>query len=521
MADRVRMSGADAAWLQMDEPSNLMTVTAALKLAKCPEPDALEAAVVERLIARQPSLRRRVVPARFPLSGASWEDDPDFAVTRHLQVRRLPAPGGDEGLAALAGDVISRPLPQTRPPWRLVLARDDDGSGALLLCAHQCLVDSAGAARLLLSLTDSPPGDARAEAHAAESGALTRLMSAPSETATVLRGILGPVKRAALSAPVSMSDARWAAHALGTTVSGALLTAVTGALRVYLEDRGSLVESVGAFIQVDLRPLGATTSTGNRFGLCHVTLPVGRIGPRERVDALRAQGFAPEAEPPTITDFALLTAMGRMPAAFDRLLMSFFGARATAALVEHSGGPDALTLCSENVTAAALWPPRAGGLGLGLGLLQLAGEVRLSVVTDASLVPDPQVIAAGFVDAFETLMVLAPAGVALEPEDEPTVELPAAELADYDLLDPEPEPEPDPEPPRSEDIRCAGTTKAGKPCRSRPLKGSTWCRSHQPEAPAEPVDPEPWRCAALTKAGKRCKRRVKEGSTRCSAHSQA
>ena len=530
------MSGADAAWLQMDEPTNLMSITAALTLARCPSPEAL-AEAVERLVARQPGLCRRAAPARFPLGGAAWVEDPDFRVDRHITVRDTPAPGGEAGLRALAGDRISRPLPQTRPPWQLVLTRHEDGSGALLLCAHHSLMDSSAAMSLLLSLTDSPPGDARDEAHTPDSGALTKLMSTTADTPTVLRGILGTVKRAALSEPVPVADARWAAAALNTTVVGALLAAATGALRTYLEGRASLVESIGAFAQVDLRPLGATAATGNRFGLSHVNLPVGRIGPRERVEALREQGFAPDIEPPMIADFALLATLGRAPAAVERLVMSFFGARASAALVEHSGGPDDLTLCGEAVTGAALWPARAGGLGLGLGLVQLAGQARLSVVTDASLVPDPQAIADGFVAAFEELMALAPAGVALEIPDEPTVELPAEDAgfeAAVDLLDelaadaptaaeapPEQAaPAPVAEQPASVDVRCAGTTKAGKPCRGRPVTGSDYCRMHQPAEP-EPVDPEPWRCAGLTRAGTRCKRRVKGGATRCAAHSQA
>ena len=55
--------GAYKRWLQMDEPTNLMSVTAALTLARCPSPEALTEAV-ERLVARQPGLRRRAARSR-------------------------------------------------------------------------------------------------------------------------------------------------------------------------------------------------------------------------------------------------------------------------------------------------------------------------------------------------------------------------------------------------------------------------------------------------------------------------
>ena len=52
------------------------------------------------------------------------------------------------------------------------------------------------------------------------------------------------------------------------------------------------------------------------------------------------------------------------------------------------------------------WVPCAGHLGLGVSLLSYAEQVWLGVQTDASLVPDPEVLLQGFsaeVDALQEL----------------------------------------------------------------------------------------------------------------------
>jgi hypothetical protein len=59
------------------------------------------------------------------------------------------------------------------------------------------------------------------------------------------------------------------------------------------------------------------------------------------------------------------------------------------------------------VQALMFWVPKLGAVGLGVSLLSYAGEVRLGVITDAGLVPDPEEIVAGFETECEALLALA------------------------------------------------------------------------------------------------------------------
>jgi hypothetical protein len=52
------------------------------------------------------------------------------------------------------------------------------------------------------------------------------------------------------------------------------------------------------------------------------------------------------------------------------------------------------------------WVPSAGHLGLGVSLLSYAGSVWVGVQSDAGLVPDPELILAGFDHEVAALLAL-------------------------------------------------------------------------------------------------------------------
>ena len=71
------------------------------------------------------------------------------------------------------------------------------------------------------------------------------------------------------------------------------------------------------------------------------------------------------------------------------------------------------------------WIPRYGGIGVGISFLSYAGQVRLGVLSDRDLVPDPENIIAGFRDEFDLLLALA-----LEVKPPPSVKELSALLDD-------------------------------------------------------------------------------------------
>jgi hypothetical protein len=106
----------------------------------------------------------------------------------------------------------------------------------------------------------------------------------------VLRGPLGREKRVAWSEPIPLDRVRALGKAAGGTINDVLLSAVAGALRLYLAGRGHATEglTLRAVVPVNLRRADDLASLGNKFGLVFLPLPVGEAHPVRRLLATKA-----------------------------------------------------------------------------------------------------------------------------------------------------------------------------------------------------------------------------------------
>src|SRR5215208_3050435 len=164
---RHAMDHADAAWLRMDRPANLMVINSVLWLASAPDWDAVKALYRERIVDRFPRFSQRAraggpvgIPHLpfGPLAGAAWEDVPQFDPTAHFHHIALPAPHDAGALQALVGELSSQPLDHDRPLWEVYLIDDFAGGAAILSRIHHAVADGIALARVMLTLTDG--GDA-------------------------------------------------------------------------------------------------------------------------------------------------------------------------------------------------------------------------------------------------------------------------------------------------------------------------------------------------------------------------
>jgi hypothetical protein len=67
------------------------------------------------------------------------------------------------------------------------------------------------------------------------------------------------------------------------------------------------------------------------------------------------------------------------------------------------GPRQALHLAGQRIRDIFFWVPQSGRVGIGISICSYAGHVRLGVITDAGLVPDPQQIVEAFHDEFVEL----------------------------------------------------------------------------------------------------------------------
>ena len=244
------MSSVDAAWLGMEDPTNLMMVTGVMALDGPLDLNRLRL-VLDRRLATFGRFHQRVVRPRSRAYLPHWEDDASFDVDNHVSHVALPPPSGEVALRSMVSELMSAPLDSTKPLWHVHVI-DGYGPGSVVLARiHHCIADGIALVRVLLSLTDetaqwkrpapfSPlgregvrlsldwlPAAVRRGVSAGQTlvaepdrvlgaarlgvrGAyrLGRLVMLPPDPATVFKGELGRRKRAAWSEPFPLDDFR-------------------------------------------------------------------------------------------------------------------------------------------------------------------------------------------------------------------------------------------------------------------------------------------------------------------------
>lgn len=402
----VRLSLADRAWLNMDEPTNPMVITALLEFAEPLDHAQLVRFVRERLLV-EPRFRQRLAG-----SGARgrWQDDDRFDLRAHLHHVALPHPGDGAALEELVGDLMSTRLDADRPLWQVHQVDGHAGASAVVVRLHHAMADGVALVGLLgRMLGRERVVDARAPSVNGARGpatirraldgarAVARLAVMPADARTALRGSLGLVKRAALSRPVPLADLASTAHAAGATVNDVLATAVAGGLRRWLAARGGLRDGLElrAIVPVNLRDVRADHGLGNRFGLVYLPLPVGLPDARARLDVIAHRTRALKASPEAAATFEVLGAMALAPRRVEDLGVRYFGAKATLVLTDLPGPGEPVTIAGGRVRSIAFWAPQAARLGLGVSALSYAGELRVGVATDAGVVPEPRELVSG------------------------------------------------------------------------------------------------------------------------------
>jgi WS/DGAT/MGAT family acyltransferase len=444
---RKPLSAVDAAWLRMEDPTNLMMVTGVLLFDERLDPARFRAVIEERLLpfAR---FRQRVQEPPFGVGIPQWVIDDRFDLDAHLHHVALPAPGDKAALETFVSDLMSTPLDFSKPLWQMHLVEHAQGS-ALVSRIHHCIADGMALVQVLLSLTDATARPRRrsrpaAPAAAADDGSpllragawlaqagfglvrdparalgmaglgagaaatLARLALLPPDPDTALKGPLGVTKRAVWSEPVPLADVKAAGTRMGATINDVLVTSAAAALRDYLVARGEDVSGldVRVAVPVNLRPLDGEVHLGNQFGLVFLALPLGIEDPRERLAEVKRRMDELKNSLQPLVAFGTLGAIGYLPPALQPLPIQFFGSKASAVLTNVPGPRERLYLAGAPLARSMFWVPQSGRLGLGISILSYAGEVMVGAASDVGLIPDPQVIVDGFQRDLAQLLAL-------------------------------------------------------------------------------------------------------------------
>jgi len=139
-----RLNPLDALFVDAeDEDRHTSMAIASIAVFEGPPPSHEE--ILAFLAGRLPAVPRyrqklRTVPLR--LGRPVWVDDPDFDLRYHVRRTALPAPGGDQQLAALMARVMSQRLDRDHPLWEYWAVEGlAQGRWAIISKVHHCMVD--------------------------------------------------------------------------------------------------------------------------------------------------------------------------------------------------------------------------------------------------------------------------------------------------------------------------------------------------------------------------------------------
>jgi len=460
-----RMSRVDTAWLRMDNDVNLMMIVGVWLLQPALGYDELCRRVQAKLL-RYDRFRQKVVQDAI---GATWVDDADFDIHRHVVREKLVRRKGQSeraALQALCGKLATQPLDPKRPLWQFHLIERYEGGSAMIIRIHHCIGDGIALTSVVLSIADGgnepPPRKARVKSddvghgdwltdsviqpltdvavkalgltgegvarsvHALSQpqellgsvemarvayqvlGDVAALALMSDDSPTRLKGMPEGKKRVAWNEPIPLDAVKIVGKALHCSVNDVLLACVAGAIGRYLRDRGDdpAGKEIRAMVPVNLRPLDQAWQLGNKFGLAPLVLPVGIDNPVERVYAVRQRMGELKGSYQPLLAFAVLAVAGLMIKPVQDAILNLFAKKATAVMTNVPGPAMQLHFCGRAIRQTMFWVPASGHIGVGVSILSYAGGVQFGLITDAKLCPDPQAIIDRFQPEFDNLLLL-------------------------------------------------------------------------------------------------------------------
>ena len=283
-----------------------------------------------------PSVRQKLAKTPLSLGRPFWIDDPDLDMDRHIHRVVLEAPGDEQSLADVVGDIASWPLRRNRPLWEIwVIEGLADGRVAVLVKMHHSTIDGVSGASMMGHLLDlepllppplprwgpgawrprrahsscsvaaSYPGWANLSTSLAscrpprfrlattlwslgrhQEGATSSAI--PFTAPRTLFNATITARRSVAFTDVALADIKMVKDAFGVTVNDVVTAVVGGALRHYLYDRGELPDRS----LLAAAPVSVHDQTAERGGMTKVSVMFSTLATDEQDPAERLRAIA-------------------------------------------------------------------------------------------------------------------------------------------------------------------------------------------------------------------------------------
>lgn len=405
---------------------------------------------VDRRLQAVPRLRQRVMEVPYGQGRPVWVDDDHFDIGYHVRLTALPRPGDDEQLAALMSRVQSLALDRRRPLWEMwfVDGLADDRVG-MIIKTHHALGDGIANVDLALALVDlerDPPADPEPERWAprpapspnelladsirdqllrptrmakAAIGAVRDPKPAITSTWNVIRAITEFVEKptpAPWNLPVTphrrwthatipMEQVREVRRRHGVKLNDVVLAACSGALRQFLAQHGTSMESLTAMVPISLRSDDQHGETlGNLVSMMLVELPVDEPDPVARLE--RVHAITSELKGSGLVDGAhavldLADALTPVAAPLTRFVSRSIPMNLV--ITNVPGPPVPLYLRGARFERVFPYVEVIDNEGLTIAVVSYDDQLFFGLTSDRDVVPDIDLLAADIEAAFSEL----------------------------------------------------------------------------------------------------------------------
>jgi diacylglycerol O-acyltransferase / wax synthase len=445
------MNPLDAVFLYAEDGINHMHIGSCAVFAGPPPTISELTKLIESKLPQLSRYRQRI---RFVPGGVGhpvWVDAARFDLADHIRHTSLPAHATEQDLDNLMGRVMSHELDRRRPLWEAWIVEGlPRHRWALISKVHHCMVDGVSGTDLMTALLDSDPeapgGPIEPRANTSEPSDVALVADAvihfgssaarelrqfwslgldPRNTARRALGIsagmrslagaltkrvtrvsvegdIGPQRRWACGR-CSLADAKTIGHALGGSVNDVVLTAISGAFRALLIERGEPVDDdlvLRSLVPVSVRAAGDHTAN-NQVAPILAELPVGIADPMRRFQAIRDQMVALKASHQVEAAGALFSALTIVPAPLVALLtrgslmtMRRLPATATNTVTTNVPGPQfPLYACGREMIEYLPYVPLTEGIRVGVAIMSYNGRIAFGITADYDTVPDVNAMA--------------------------------------------------------------------------------------------------------------------------------
>ncbi|WP_421120670.1 wax ester/triacylglycerol synthase family O-acyltransferase [Aquihabitans daechungensis] len=460
-----RLTGLDAAFLYLENPTNHMHVAMTMVLDPSSVPGGYTFENLKQFIANRvhlvPPFTRRLVEVPLNLAHPVWVEDPGFDIDFHIRRIGCPAPGGRRELGEMAGQIASTPIDRSRPLWELwvIEGLKQDRIGVVTKVHHAAIDGSSGADLMvhLFDLEPAPadppqeverpsehiPNDVELLGYAAVSrvrklvalpkllgdtaGAVTRVaagrrdpdkkVGAAPLTAprTSWNGSLSPMRSVGF-ARVTLDDVKALKDAFGCTVNDIVLGLCAGTLRSYMLANEDVPDTpLVAACPVSVRS-GEDSAPGNKVSAMFATLDTQLEDPTDRIRAIQACTVGAKEEHKAVgADMLQNWAEYAAPNTFNlasRLYSSWGLADSHRpihnVIISNVPGPNfSLFYAGAEMVAAYPMGPVMEGVGLNITVMSYRGSVDFGFMVDRELVPDVWDMADRVKPALEELQAAA------------------------------------------------------------------------------------------------------------------